>query len=123
MLGANDICFQGPKEASNNLLLFVKSIIDKNPEIKIIIESMTPIVKERQFKNFSNDIVREYNQELIKICKEKNFTFLDVYKVLQDKNGDLDPKYCSDKNDRGIHLTNDACCKWIELLKEFQETI
>jgi lysophospholipase L1-like esterase len=121
MLGLNDIS-GGRYDATLELLSNVVSRIQGvNPDAEFYFQSITPRMENSQTTKLTNDIIRGYNEKLLKHCEDNGYYFIDVYSVLCDENGNLPAEYCSDPispggTGMGIHFTNEACEKWIEYL-------
>ncbi len=114
MLGVNDLSWNSPEGAVNDLLTLTGNILAKTPDATFVIQSVTPMYKETP--NLTNRKIDEYNLAVSELCREKGWQFLDVASVLRDDKGCLPKDYCSDPDTMGIHFTNVACQKWVEYL-------
>ncbi|WP_457945176.1 GDSL-type esterase/lipase family protein [Caproiciproducens sp. LBM24188] len=116
MLGANDIALYGIEGSVKNMEKLLANIKTKSPDAMILVQSATPILKEKQMKQLNNPNLIAYDNALSKMCQEKNYYFVDVASALRDEDGNLPPEFCSDPNILGIHFTDKACEIWIQYL-------
>ena len=56
-------------------------------------------------------------KDLLEMCKENGWYFLDVASVMYDDAGYLKDSYCSDLSSMGMHFTNEGCDAWVNYLK------
>ena len=118
MLGMNDIAPMGPEECAKNMMRLAKRILDKSPNCKIYIQSVTPRIKG-DYGKLSNDAIFQCDLFLYDYCQqfaEYGLYFVDVAYVMRDEEGNLPLNYCSDIEDLGIHFTDSACKAWIKYL-------
>ncbi|HCR44518.1 MAG TPA: hypothetical protein DIV41_08040 [Ruminococcaceae bacterium] len=116
MLGMNDIAVYGIDGSAENLEKLVKRIIRKNEGIKVYIQSVTPIIKEKQKSTLNNENIEKYNNILRQLCSGQSWSYVDVASVVRGEDGSLRPEYCSDPDDLGMHFTDNACQAWVKLL-------
>lgn len=120
MLGMNDLYF-GPQLAADNLTKLVESILEQAPDIEVYIQSMTPVsTLGSTYNTNSTDYnavkIKQYNDILAGICREKGWYYINVASVFADENGYLISDYCSDLNGMGIHFTMTGCKYWVDYL-------
>lgn len=118
MLGMNDFSLYGTETTIENARTLIGKILDKSPDAQIYVQSVTPIVAGNESGSFSNENIRLLNDELVKMCENEGYRYLNVAEILTDENGCLISDYCSDPDSQGIHFTDEACEKWIEYLEE-----
>lgn len=119
MLGVNDVAMYGVQDSVNNICKLIDEIIKKSPDVKIYVQSATPIVKGKELDKFNNSSIQLYNNVLSEICLDKGYNFIDVASVMKDDQGYLKPEYCSDPSgpsSLGIHFTPKACEIWVDYL-------
>lgn len=119
MLGMNDIGLYGLEGSIENYKTLVERIKAKSPDVKIFIQSMTPMTTTSNIagKSLNNTKIKQYNQMLLDTCKEMGWYFIDVGSVMYDANGEaLLRSYCSDPDGMGIHFTNEGCEQWVQYL-------
>lgn len=117
MLGMNDIGLYGVDASIENLDRLVDKIREESPDIQIIVQSVTPILAERQRRTLNNANILLYNEKLRAMCEEKGYAFVDVASVFRSGSDALLPQYCSDADTTGIHLSDAACEPWVEFLR------
>ena len=118
-IGINDISQDIPVAIIiNNILKIIEQVKAKLPETKIYVHSILPTndnVKNEYPAAFNkNEQSTLANRQLKRNAKEKKFTYIDLSKVLRDKNGKLDVKYAETD---GLHLNQVGYETWIKLLK------
>jgi len=118
MLGVNSLSF-GLDDCVNDMVLLIDKILEKSPDVKIIIQSVTPMTKTSPIKTLklNNDIIKQYNERILEIAEERDWYYVDVAKAVSDKDGYLMDNYCSDPNSMGIHFNFTADQVWIDYLK------
>ncbi len=104
MLGINDI-FHGETENREKYCKLIDNIRAKNPNIKLCLIAITPIVTEGQYSAFQNKNVDEYNEVVRNISSEKRCDYLNFNDQLRDKTGGLKPSY---SRDQFVHLKGGA---------------
>ena len=118
MLGINNISF-GVENATADMVTLIDRILEKSPNVKIIIQSVTPMSANSTIisQRLNNDNIARYNQKMKEICIERGWYYLNVSEAVCDEMGNLKAEYCSDNNEMGIHFTNAAGQVWVEYLK------
>ena len=119
MLGINSLAYLGPQSGADSIVQLLDIILEKNPNLTIIIESMTPMADSSvsYSEKLNNDIINQYNEILKGICAEREWYFLNVSEAVQDENGFLKKEYCSDYGGMGMHFTYDGTKVWVDYLK------
>ena len=103
----------------NNMRVLISQILQKNPEIEIIVMSVPPVILARNATP-SNKQIFTYNLMLAKLCTEHGIPFLDIAYALRNAKGGLREEYCLDPDLYGMHL-NDAGCQ--ALISYIQDNI
>lgn len=116
MLGTNDIALYGVDGAVKNMTKLLANIKAKSPDVRIFVQSSTPMVKAKQMTKLNNANLQAYDNALSKMCKENGYYFVDVASAMRDKEGNLPLDYCSDPDNLGIHFTDKACEIWIDYI-------
>jgi lysophospholipase L1-like esterase len=119
LIGINDIAKNNPEKVIvRNIITIAKKIRSGSPSTQVFIHSILPTndaVKVEYPDAFhKNDHVVKVNRQLKRKAKRNGYAFVDIYKLLSDKNGNLDPKYA--RSD-GLHLNAFGYQLWVELLK------
>lgn len=119
MLGMNDIGLYGMDGARDNMESLIELILEKSPDVKIYVQSMTPMLTSHQLKSLNNTNIDTYNKLLKEMCNEKGYEFVDVASVMKDSDGGLIPSYCSDGGDggMGMHFTDAGAKAWVDYLR------
>ena len=118
MFGMNDFMLYGFDGTIDSAEKLIGEIIEKNPGIKIYVQSVTPILAAREGGSKTNANVRKLNTMLRAMCDEHGWTYLDVASVMIDSYGALKPAYCGDPETMGMHFTDAACQAWVDYLKK-----
>lgn len=116
LFGLNDIGVYGVDGSVENYGTLCDRILEKSPDLSIIILSATPILDGAEKKVLNNKKLQEYNQALKEFCTQRGFDFLDIASSLALPDGSLRPEFCSDAF---VHETYDAYKVWTKLLLEY----
>ena len=124
LIGVNDILHVYDSDyIADDIEKIAKNIKRNLPNCEIYIESIYPINEECIKKDDAVSISKALNKKIIdnnikikELCKKNNYTYINVYKYLDDKTGKaLSKKYSDD----GLH-PNDTGYKIVtKVLKEF----
>lgn len=117
MFGMNDIVPYGVEGAIENLETLIDKILEKSPDLTVAVESVTPILTDRQQRNLNNTSITEYNGLLQDLCARRGFEYLDIASQLMDSDGGLVYEYCGDAPGLGMHLSDAGCVPWIDYLR------
>lgn len=118
MLGMNDFMLYGMDGTIDAAETLIGEILQKSPDAKIYVQSVTPIIASKESGSKTNANVRTLNTKLRAMCNKYGWMYLDVASVMVDDNGALKSSYCGDPDTMGIHFTDAACKAWIEYLKQ-----
>ncbi len=118
MLGMNDLSLYGIDETLQSAKTLIGDILQQSPGVTIYVQSVTPIIADKEDEDSNNLTIRKFNGELEQLCDENGYNYLNVYDELADNDGYLPLNYCSDPDEQGIHFTDEACDLWINYLKE-----
>ncbi|MDY4105011.1 MAG: GDSL-type esterase/lipase family protein [Oscillospiraceae bacterium] len=118
MLGMNNIAF-GVDEAAADMLTVISQVLEANPDVTIIIQSVTPMASTSNIagRDLNNDNIRAYNAKMQELCQENEWYFVNVAEVMTGEDGCLRTDVCSDPNDMGIHVSAAGVAVWIDYLK------
>lgn len=119
MLGMDNIGF-GIDKALGDYMTIVSHILMKNPDVQIVIQSVTPMTADspRANSNLNNDLINQFNEKLLEKCQENRWYYIDVSEKFKDAQGTLIPDYCSDPKSMGMHFTYDGAKAWVQYLKD-----
>lgn len=123
LIGVNDLNeYKTKEEIIDNIKKIIKEINEKRKYTKIYIESILPINWDILNKNsyplnevLTNDLIKETNELIKELCKDKDLTYIDVYDELIDDEGNLKEEYTVE----GQHLTDEGYEKVTEVLKKY----
>lgn len=119
MLGMNDVALFGVDQSIINAGEICDQILEKSPDVEIMIQSVTPMLAAAETSKFNNDLISEFDARLKVFCEEKGFYYLDIASVVADSNGNLKLDYCSDASGMGLHFTDQGCQMWVDYLTTF----
>lgn len=123
LIGTNDIEY-GKKndEIISNIKIIVKNILKKRPNTKIYIESVYPINNSDDDKidhgmvgKRDNKTIINLNKKIKKYCEKNDYTYINMYDELLDKDGNLDLKYTKE----GLHMSNLGYVKITKVLYKY----
>ncbi|MGI6005031.1 MAG: SGNH/GDSL hydrolase family protein [Christensenellales bacterium] len=115
MLGLNDVALYGQDTTMENWAKMIENIRDENPDIRIFIQSSTPIWPPGQKGKLTNATFDKYNEALKSFAQDNECTYVDVSTPLKGDDGGLKREYCSDEY---VHLTDAGCLVWLDVLKK-----
>lgn len=116
LTGANDISHHLTADSITNAIVdLVQTIKEQTPTTRIYVESILPINNSYgRYKNMidKEEVVREINKQLQPRLEEIGVTWLDVYPLFTDEEGNLRKDFTND----GLHLLGPAYLKWRDYL-------
>ena len=125
LIGTNDIRFRdyGNEGIVNNIKTIIKSIKENRSYAKIYVESIYPIsnidnpkINHAMVGDRTNSTIIEINEMIKDLCKEEKVEYIDLFKDLQDEEGNLNLDYTKD----GLHMSEEG----YELItKKIKETV
>lgn len=125
LIGTNDIRFKdyGNKGIVNNIKIIIDEIRENRPYAKIYVESIFPInnkddekINHGMVADRKNSNIMEINEMIKDLCKEEKVDYIDLFKELQDEEGNLKLDYTRD----GLHMSEEG----YELItKKIKETV
>lgn len=117
MLGINEMD-SSVSYTTGNMQKLIDKILEVNPDVNIIVESVTPITSTstRVTKAFNNAKVDSFNAKMQELCEENGWYYLNVAEVFKDSGGYLKSEYSSDAKGMGIHFTTAAAKLWVKYL-------
>ncbi len=110
LIGTNDYIHNKKEdETVNNIKEIVEKLNKNLPNAKIYLESIYPVnntddkkISKPMVSIRNNTSIKKINSELKKYCNDKNCTYLDMYSLLEDKDGNLKLEYTKE----GLHMTD-----------------
>ncbi len=116
MLGMNDLNINGLQGTVDYYATLISRIQKKCPDIKIYIQSMTPVYTGGESGYLNNASIDQYNIMLKNLAQRTGCYYVDIASYLKDGTNGLAPSYCSDKY---VHLTPAGADVWIKVLKAY----
>ncbi len=116
MLGMNDIGLYGIDKTIENWGKLLESVRQKNPDVKIYIQSMTPVWTGGEKGGLKNPNVNAYNEKLEAFAISNGCKYIDVASYMRDSTGGLATRFCSDSF---VHMTDEGAIVWIKVLKAY----
>ncbi len=79
MLGMDNIAY-GVDKASSDYVTIINNILTRNPEVQIVVQSVTPMTSDSPRANatLNNDTINAFNQKMQEICQENRWYYLNV---------------------------------------------
>ena len=110
LIGTNDIGQDVlPAPIARNIREIVSRVQAKSPETRIYLQAVFPT---RHFASRPNTLIQELNAEIKAVAEELHCTFIDLYPLLLDAEGELAEEYTLD----GLHLSEAAVSRWMEYI-------
>lgn len=119
MLGMYGMSY-GAEEEIENTKLLVERIRKKSPNVKIFIQSVTPLANgaKKSTTKYNNEKIAAFNALLEEECRENGWYYINVTETLADiYTGYLLRSYCYDLPGQGAHLSDAGCAAWVDYLK------
>ena len=116
MLGLNDVGLYGIPNSTANYKQLINNIRGAVPDISVYVISATYMLKGSEKGKLTSENLRLLNKEMIKVCRDNGYIFINIADPLSTPEGNLKPEYCSDQY---VHQTNAAYQVWTKLLKGF----
>lgn len=114
-MGTNDL-WEKPDSAYNRYVSYLKGIHERNPNVRIFIESTTP-VHTPQNSLLTNSNVDRLNSLMAAYCKgKKDMYYVDINTNMKDASGKLKTEFTSDSF---VHLTGKAYDSWTNDIKKY----
>ena len=119
----NDTSDESIEKVKENITKIVQNIKEHRKNAKIYIESIYPVnksVRDWVVDKRENEVIREVNEYLKNYCEENDCTYIDIYNILKDQDGNFDKKYTTDGlhvNDLGYARISQELAKYLYNLK------
>ena len=125
LIGINNYLFDEDSidTVMNDIKEIVENIHKELPYTKIIVQSLYPINDDWRIKkhpevptaNILTEKILESNKQLKEYCKEKKYTYVDMFKELSNTNNEFSREYTDD----GLHPNENGYKKITEVLKKY----
>ena len=119
MLGINNLAYTGPQGGADSLAKLMDMILEKSPDLTVIVESMTPMADSSTSYSdrLNNNVINQYNENLKALCAQRKWYYLNVSEAVRDENGFLRTEYCGDYGGMGMHFNFSGAEAWTNYLK------
>lgn len=104
LIGTNDLKYEddNEQEISENVIKILKNIKNNRPKAKLFVQSIYPV--NREMKNHVageryNEEIKEVNSNIKRFCEKNDITYIDMYEILSDDDGNFKEEYTKD----GLH--------------------
>ena len=112
LIGTNDLEHDVSNEdIIKNIKNIIKSLNENLPNATVYLESIYPINNEKDSKINHSSVGKRKNKDIVLInselkqyCNDKNCTYLDMYSLLEDKDGNLKLEYTKE----GLHMSDEG---------------
>lgn len=113
LIGTNDIG-DGIETAPivRNIRKILERVKSKSPATRIYLQAVFPT---RHIDTRPNAEIQALNTSLKALAGALHCTFIDLYPLLLDSEGELAEEYTAD----GLHLSNSAMAKWMEFIAPY----
>ncbi len=108
MPGLSDIRQYSANSLIDSIKLMIYQIREKNPGIRIFLQSVPPGTSMKAGKP-DNLKIFQYNLAVYKFCLSFGIPFIDGASALRDGDGNLPLSLCIDQNTYGYHLNDEGC--------------
>ena len=122
LIGTNDIAYTdvSNEELTDKIIEICDKIQEERSKTEIYVESIYPVNKNMDNNGMvskrTNSRIRKVNKLLEEKVKENNYKYIDMYDILKDAEGNLNPRYTYD----GLHISEDG---YKEITKEIKKII
>lgn len=109
MAGINDLVNSSPDETAGSYAVLLDALDETLPGTTVIVSSVLPVTAA---EGIGNDDIRRLNQQLEALCREHEFTYLDIHGAFAGEDGFLRAEYAFDN----VHLTAEGYRLWLSYL-------
>lgn len=114
LIGTNDVTFSVPDhEIEANVALIIRALRAESPATPVFLQSVMP--RQRRL----GERITGLNRRLEQVAEREGATWIDLWPVLSDGAGAIDPGFSLD----GIHLTGAGYERWVGVLRPHVESI
>jgi Lysophospholipase L1 and related esterases len=92
-------------------LRLINAIEEAYPYCDIIVQSIPPLGRQRDYPNLTMQTIDGFNVALAEMCREEGYKFLNCSEILKGTNGFIKPEYISAD---GLHLNADGYAAILE---------
>lgn len=119
LIGTNDLNDDiGVDEVVSNIKAIITDINKNEPQAEIYVESIYPVnynTNRRMVGSRNNEDIMKINNSIKEYCNNNSYTYIDIYDLLSDEDGNLKEEYSGD----GLHLNGDGYNVVTDALKKY----
>lgn len=115
MLGINDVSRIGAEETMRLLEELLGIILEKNPDLDIYLESLTPIRAKDQGGTMTNAEFDRYNQLVKAYAQEHGHHYVEIAPYFKDNENSMVVTYAYDN----VHSNETGLDLWVRVLKQY----
>lgn len=123
LIGTNDLLRDtSNEEIAKNIEKIIIEIKKNRPLAKIYLESIYPVndtsnskINHSMVHNRKNKDIGEINEMIKKIAKKEKITYIDMYSILEDSEGNIKTEYTKE----GLHMSDNGYKVITKTLKEY----
>lgn len=115
MLGMNDLTVIGVDKTMEYWEELLAAIREECPEVRVFIQSCTPVYDNGKLGELTNELVDEYNVRLKEFAADNDCTYVEIGAHFKNEEGSLAKEYCRDEY---VHLSPMCGEIWANLLKD-----
>lgn len=118
LIGTNQLENDDEDKIFNEIINIVDDIHKNNPITLIYVESIYPVnnnIENSPSIGRDNKKIKNINKKLKDNCKNHNYIYIDIFKKLEDPNGNLTSEYTED----GLHLNDDGYKIVTDIIKRY----
>ncbi len=120
LIGTNDLNNKGHDNVSEvvkNTEEILAKTKELSPQTKIYYQTIYPVIPSDKVGLRNNTDIRKINEQMRTYCEANGITYIDVYSVLADEDGNLNKDYTTD----GLHLNSSGYDVVTSLLRPYVE--
>ena len=115
MLGMNDLTVIGVDKTMEYWEELLAAIREECPEVRVFIQSCTPVYDNGKLGELTNELVDEYNARLKEFAADNDCAYVEIGAHFKNEEGSLAKEYCRDEY---VHLSPMCGEIWADLLKD-----
>ncbi|MDO5112255.1 MAG: GDSL-type esterase/lipase family protein, partial [Clostridia bacterium] len=113
LLGTNDCAGKSPADVIAPYKTLLSLVKASAPDIRLYVQSCTPIVAARETAQLSNATLDALNAELKTLAQQSGAGFIDVATALKNGGAGMEPAFSSDQY---VHINEAGAQAWIDAL-------
>lgn len=120
MLGINEMSYATTGGFYDSYAALVDDIRELEPNAEVYLQAILPVTEEESESSsaFTNARIREFNDVIMQVAKDKEAHYLDIYEAMADESGCLPPGSSFD----GIHPYSQYYPRWLTYLQSHTVT-